>query len=158
MKNYAQSVLVRLFFRMSDQTDSIAKASGEALLAVAELLKWRQLKHLLQTQQTWRIGECLLAQDRSRAEEYCHQSLPYLKDAQATLREAAVRFIGLAARPLRDQSREKLSEICSALQTLEKDSDPSIRSLIAQTVLLLGSPREQPRSGRTLRALCCWCC
>lgn len=35
-----------------------------------------------------------LAQDRSRAEEYLSQSLPYLGDAQAALREVAVRFIG----------------------------------------------------------------
>ncbi|KAK4806342.1 hypothetical protein QYF61_017211 [Mycteria americana] len=168
------------------------RASGEALLAAAELLKWKELKHLVQTQQTWRIGECLvsttpkpwapglsprawavgsaavphlpcsspqptawscilvpwpqehspqglfstplspprtlwegglsamrgagrrvcsghlgrlcdmplplcslqLERDRSRAEEYLNRSLPYLKDAQATLREAAVRFIG----------------------------------------------------------------
>lgn len=35
-----------------------------------------------------------LAKDRSRAEEYLQQSLPYLKDPQATMREAAIRFIG----------------------------------------------------------------
>jgi len=35
-----------------------------------------------------------LAQDRSRTEEYLDQSLPYLQDAQASLRDAAVRFIG----------------------------------------------------------------
>ena len=35
-----------------------------------------------------------LAQDRSRAEEYVQQSLPYLRDAQAPVREAAIRFIG----------------------------------------------------------------
>jgi len=35
-----------------------------------------------------------LAQDRSRDEEYLDQSLPYLQDAQASLRDAAVRFIG----------------------------------------------------------------
>jgi len=35
-----------------------------------------------------------LARDRSRAEEYVEQSLPYLRDAQAPVREAAVRFIG----------------------------------------------------------------
>ncbi|KAK4806335.1 hypothetical protein QYF61_017204, partial [Mycteria americana] len=94
MKNDMWRVLVPLFLRMSDQTDSVAKASGEALLAAAELLKWKELRHLVQTQQTWRIGECLLERDRSRAEEYLNRSLPYLKDAQATLREAAVRFIG----------------------------------------------------------------
>ena len=41
-----------------------------------------------------------LVQDRSRAEEYLNQSLPYLEDAQAPLREAAVRFIG-EPQPLR---------------------------------------------------------
>lgn len=35
-----------------------------------------------------------LVQDRSRVEDYLSQSLPYLKDAQVTLRETAVRFIG----------------------------------------------------------------
>ena len=35
-----------------------------------------------------------LARDRSRAEEYLEQSLPYLQDAQASLRDAAIRFIG----------------------------------------------------------------
>ena len=35
-----------------------------------------------------------LGHDRSRVEEYLCQSLPYLRDTQATLRKAAVRFIG----------------------------------------------------------------
>ncbi|KFQ93902.1 Maestro heat-like repeat-containing protein family member 7, partial [Nipponia nippon] len=156
MKKKVRRGLLPLFFHKHDETDSVARASGEALLAAAELLKWKELKHLVQTEQTWRIGERLLLQDRSRAEEYCHQSLPYLKDAQASLREAAVRFIGLAARPLRDQSKEKLSELCSALQPMERDSNASVASLAAQTIIIiLSSPRVQPRSGSTLRALCC---
>ncbi|KAM6188800.1 uncharacterized protein WM294_015149 [Sarcoramphus papa] len=189
----------------------------------SEFLKWKKLRHLVQTQQTWRIADpeptactCILVpgpqqqsrqglfstplsppctqregglsatggagrrlcsgqlgrlcdtpiplcslqlvQDRSRAEEYLKQSLPYLEDAQAPLREAAVRFIGLAVRPLRDQSEEKLAEVCHALRTLEKDSEPSIYSLAYQTILILGSPKVQQTSRRSLRALCCWCC
>ncbi|KAM6184409.1 uncharacterized protein WM294_017128 [Sarcoramphus papa] len=147
MRKNVRQGLLPLFFHLSDQSQSVAKASGEALLAAAELLKWKQLRHLLQTQQTWRIGECLVVQDRSRAEEYCHQSLPHLKDAQATVREAAVRFIGLAARPLRDQSPEKLAEICRALKALEKDVEPSVSSLASQTVLILSPLRKQPASG-----------
>ncbi|KAK2512962.1 hypothetical protein Q9966_016270 [Columba livia] len=77
-----------------------------------------------------------LEQDRSRAQEFSSQSLPYLRDAQASLREAAVRFI--------------------ALRPLETDSKPFVRSLAAQTIVILSSPREQPRSRWTLRALCCW--
>ncbi|KAM6225827.1 maestro heat-like repeat-containing protein family member 7 [Porphyrio hochstetteri] len=110
MKKSLQRSLLPLFFHMHDKADSVTKAAGEALLAVAQLLKWKELQDLVQTQQTWRIGECLLRKDGSRAEEYCHQSIPYLKDAQATLQEAAVRFIGLAARLL---SQEKLPEVCS---------------------------------------------
>ncbi|KAK2511885.1 hypothetical protein Q9966_016533 [Columba livia] len=136
MKNTVRRGLLPLFFRMSDQVQSVAKVAREALLGAAELLKWKQLQHLVQTQQTWRIGECLLERDRSRAQELLSQSLPYLRDAQASLREAAVRFI--------------------ALQPLEWDSEPSICSLAAQTIRILGNPREQPRSRWTLRGLCCW--
>lgn len=66
------------------------------------------------------------------------------------------RFRGVWAIPA--QTRRFSSALfpsVAALQTLGEDSDPSIRSLIAQTVLMLGSLMEQPRSGRTLRALCC---
>ncbi|XP_069644235.1 maestro heat-like repeat-containing protein family member 7 [Haliaeetus albicilla] len=158
MRKNVRRSLLPLFFHMSDQTESVAKASREALLVAAKLLKWKRLKHLTRTQQTGRIGECLLVQDRSRVEEYLSQSLPYLKDAQVTLREAALKFIGLAARHLGDESEEKLSEICNALQLLEKDAELSVSSLAAQTMLTLRSPREQPTSGWTLWALCCWSC
>ncbi|KAK2514661.1 hypothetical protein Q9233_014817 [Columba guinea] len=123
IKSYVHRALLPLFFRLSDQSNNVAK----------------------------------LEQNRSRAQEFLSQSLPYLRDAQASLREAAVRFIGLAARPLRDRrEEEKLAEICSALQPLEQDREPSICSLAAQTIRILGNPREQPRSRWTLRALCCW--
>jgi len=39
---------------------AVLQASRGALLAVAELLRWNQLRHLVWTQQTWRIGKCLL--------------------------------------------------------------------------------------------------
>ncbi|KAK2511277.1 hypothetical protein Q9966_016674 [Columba livia] len=77
-----------------------------------------------------------LEQNRSRAQEFLSQSLPYLRDAQASLREAAVRFI--------------------ALRPLETDSKPFVRSLAAQTIAILSSPREQPQSRWALQALCCW--
>ncbi|KAM6100881.1 LOW QUALITY PROTEIN: ATPase family AAA domain-containing protein 2-like, partial [Pterocles gutturalis] len=58
-----------------------------------------------------------LRRDRSRAEEYLCQSLPYLEDAEASVREAALRFIGLAARHLRGRSEEKLEEICEGVSS-----------------------------------------
>ncbi|OPJ88813.1 hypothetical protein AV530_003989 [Patagioenas fasciata monilis] len=159
MKKQVGRVLLPLFFHMNDQVESVAKVSREALLAAAEFLQQKQLKYLTQMQQTWRIGECLLLQDRSRAEEYLQQSMLYLKDVQATMREEATRFIGLAARHLQDQSEEKLHNICNALWPLEKDTDLSVRSLAAQTILILQSARGRPTSQGTLRALCCcWPC
>ncbi|XP_029862371.1 maestro heat-like repeat-containing protein family member 7 [Aquila chrysaetos chrysaetos] len=136
MKKKIRRVLVPLFFHMSDQTESVAKASGEALLTCADLLKRKKLKQLAQTKQTWRIGETLLVQDRRRMEEYLHHSLPYLKDAQATLRVEAIRFI--------------------ALQPLVNDAEPSVRSLATQTLLILAP--LQPTSGWSLRRLCCGLC
>lgn len=41
-----------------------------------------------------RLSSLQLMKDKSRAEEFLHQSLPYLRDPQATVREVAVRFIG----------------------------------------------------------------
>ncbi|KAK2514243.1 hypothetical protein Q9966_015830 [Columba livia] len=136
MKNMVRLGLLPLFFRMSDQVQSVAKVAREALLGAAELLKWKQLEDLVQAQQKWRIGESLLEQDRSRAEEYLSQSLLYLRDAQASLREAALRFI--------------------AIQPLEQDSEPSICSLATQTIVTVCSSWKRPRSRWTLRALCCW--
>ncbi|XP_039246541.1 uncharacterized protein LOC120325136, partial [Pipra filicauda] len=94
MRKEVWRALVPLLFRMSDQVPSVAKASREALLAAAELLKWKTLKHLLQRERLWELGACLLQKNRSRAEDFIHQSLPYLQDPQANVRLAAVRFIG----------------------------------------------------------------
>ncbi|KAM9612014.1 maestro heat-like repeat-containing protein family member 7 [Morphnus guianensis] len=132
MKKKIRRVLVPLFFHMNDQSESVAKASGEALLTCADLLKRKELKQLARTKQTRRIGEALLVQDRRRMEEYLHHSLPYLKDAQATLRVEAIRFI--------------------ALQPLVNDAEPSVRSLATQTLLILAP--LQPTSGWSLRRLC----
>ncbi|XP_064496356.1 maestro heat-like repeat family member 5 [Pseudopipra pipra] len=60
MRKEVWRALVPLLFRMSDQVPSVAKASREALLAAAELLKWKTLKHLLQRERLWELGACLV--------------------------------------------------------------------------------------------------
>ncbi|XP_071886067.1 maestro heat-like repeat family member 5 [Anas platyrhynchos] len=94
MKRTVHRSLLPLYFHMRDQSESVAKASGEALAVTAEFLRCKELKRLAQTEQTWRIGECLLQQDRGRVEEYLQQSQPYLHATQTDLRLEAVRFIG----------------------------------------------------------------
>ncbi|XP_071588643.1 maestro heat-like repeat-containing protein family member 7 [Heliangelus exortis] len=100
MRNQVRRGLLPLWFHMSDDTQSVAEASSQALLDAAEFLKWQQLQHVVRTEQMWRIGECLLLQDRTRAEDYLDQSLGYLHNAQASVRMEAIRFIG-EPQPLR---------------------------------------------------------
>ncbi|XP_061875446.1 maestro heat-like repeat family member 5 [Colius striatus] len=145
MKKKVRRGLVPLLFSMSDQSQSVAQASGDALVTAAELLRWKGLRRLVQSEETERIGEFLLVKDKRGTEGYLNQSLPYLQDPQAPLREAAVRFIGLAG--LRGQSQEKMSEVHSALRRVSlEDNEPAIRSLALQTSFSLSSAREQLRS------------
>ncbi|XP_031985146.1 uncharacterized protein LOC116453612 isoform X2 [Corvus moneduloides] len=113
MRRNIQSALVPLLFRLNDHLPSVAKASREALFAAAELLKWKQLKHLLQRERMWELGECLLLRRSSRAEEYMHQSLPYLRDSQSSVRLAAVRFIRSATTHMRDRDLETQTDVLS---------------------------------------------
>ncbi|XP_064531654.1 uncharacterized protein LOC135424391 isoform X2 [Pseudopipra pipra] len=153
-KSKASFIAVQLVGRLLPLFDS---ASREALLAAAELLKWKTLKHLLQRERLWELGACLLQNSRSRAEDFIHQSLPYLQDPQANVRLAAVRFIGLITRRLREQTTDSQADILSALQPLEKDWDISVSSLAARTTSILRSPCVQQRPRGLLRALrCCW--
>ncbi|XP_072716940.1 uncharacterized protein [Ciconia boyciana] len=130
------------------------QASRETLLGAAKFLKRRQLRKLLETEQTWRVSECLLVEDSSGAEEYLQQSLPYLQSPQEPLREAAVRFTGLAGRQLRDGRQEKLRVIYEALRGKVNDSSLSVSSLALQTLMILDAAVKEPPSAFRLQALC----
>nr|XP_047912268.1 uncharacterized protein LOC125181519 isoform X3 [Anser cygnoides] len=60
MKTTVRRALIPLLFRMSDETQSVAKASAVVLLACAKFLKWKQLEQLTQTEDIWRIWEYLV--------------------------------------------------------------------------------------------------
>ncbi|XP_021237043.1 maestro heat-like repeat family member 5 [Numida meleagris] len=157
MKKNVRRGLLPLLFHMSDETPSVAQASRETLVACAKCLKWKELKHKAREENIVGIRKCLLQQDRSRVEGYLWQSLPYLKDSQASLRSEAVKFIGLALQHSWDQTEEKLNEICSALQPLEDDADPAVCNLARGTILMLSRQRQQASSARSrLAALWCW--
>ncbi|KAJ7399957.1 putative ATP-dependent RNA helicase YTHDC2 [Pitangus sulphuratus] len=68
------------------------QASWETLLQATKFLKKWNLEELLETDEMWRFGECLLAEDRSRANEYLRQSVSYLHSPQKSVREAAIRL------------------------------------------------------------------
>ncbi|XP_077645986.1 uncharacterized protein LOC110483345 [Lonchura striata] len=159
MRRNSWEALVQLVLHMSDQVPSVAKASKNAVLAVAELLGWEELKQLANREQTWMMGECLLAKDSGRAEQFLQDTKPYLLNPQAPIREAALRFIGLAARRLMEQNEDAVTAVLGGLQTMKaRERNPSIRSLADQTGLILTSLKDRQKSGFSLRSLCCWCC
>ncbi|XP_068779248.1 maestro heat-like repeat-containing protein family member 7 [Struthio camelus] len=153
MKQLARQGLLPLFFHLSDPHLGAAQAAQAALVEAAKLLRWKQLRKLAKTLQTWRIGECLLQEAGPVASEYVSCSCRYLEDPRAPLREQAVRFIGLAGQLL-DWREEKLEEMCSLLQRLDNDSSPTVRCLGISTIFILQAPRKASPSGFTIRALC----
>ncbi|XP_068034290.1 uncharacterized protein [Anomalospiza imberbis] len=115
--------LLPLFFYCHDENQRIAKASQETLLRVAEFLKRRKLKQLVKKEQLWKFAERLLEEDRSRVAEHLRQTLPYLDSPQEPLREAAVRFMGMAGVLLMGQQEElhALSQGAALDQTQEQE-------------------------------------
>ncbi|XP_027766115.1 uncharacterized protein LOC114072413, partial [Empidonax traillii] len=106
LKSHVNQSLMPLFFYWHDENQQVAEASWKALLRAAWLLKRRDLVELLKTEQPWRFSECLLEKDKSRVAQYLCQALPYLESPQEPVREAVLRFIGIAGRYLRGQQVE----------------------------------------------------
>ncbi|XP_003643101.3 uncharacterized protein LOC100858097 isoform X2 [Gallus gallus] len=158
MRKNVRRGLLPLLFRNSDETSSVAEAAGETLLACAKFLNWQELKHQAEKRNMVGIRECLLQQDRKRVDKYLQQSLLYLRDSQAAMRQEALSFIGLAW-VYWDQSEEMRKKIYSVLHPLERDSHPTIRSLATSTILMLRYSRQQAKSGGgRLVELRCWPC
>ncbi|XP_068877586.1 maestro heat-like repeat-containing protein family member 7 [Aphelocoma coerulescens] len=145
LKSHVRQSLLPLSFHCHDESQHVAEVSRETLLCAARFLKRRDLEQMLQLDQTWRFGEGLLAEDRSRAAEHLRRALPYLRSPQTALREAAVRFIGIAGRHLRRQ-KEELQLICEALEDMTDDISPAVSRLAAQTLYVLRAAKSAPYS------------
>eukprot|EP00075_Anas_platyrhynchos_P014458 XP_027303711.1 uncharacterized protein LOC113841222 isoform X3 [Anas platyrhynchos] len=159
MKKTVHRAIIPLLFRMRDNTESVAKASAEVLLACAKFLKWKQLEQLAQTEDISKIGGYLLKQKRSRVEGYLQQSLTYLEDDQTSLRKMAVKFVGFAVGSAGIRSEEKLNELIQALQLVVKDVDSSVCITAAHTILKLRSRIKTPIPlWDRLAECCCWPC
>ncbi|XP_061225252.1 maestro heat-like repeat family member 5 [Neopsephotus bourkii] len=147
MQRQVRRSLVPLVLHMSDEMESVAKAPQEALWAAAKVLKCKGLSPHVETLERWRTVELLLEQEQSRAEEYVGQSLLYLQHAQVSVRLAAVRFIGLAARCLKDNSRDMLLKVWEVLTTIPRPWCPSHAAWIGQS----GAAGQRLRPGHPHR-------
>ncbi|OXB59221.1 hypothetical protein ASZ78_013307 [Callipepla squamata] len=132
MKKNVRGGLLPLLLRMSDEIPSVAQAAGETVVTCAKFLRWKRLKRAAQEQNTLRIRDCLLCENRKRVVGYLRQSLPYLKDPQASVRFEAVRFI--------------------PLQPSEDDDHLGVRSLATATILMM-KPKKPPASNKKERSL-----
>ncbi|XP_025055622.1 maestro heat-like repeat-containing protein family member 7 [Alligator sinensis] len=153
MKMYVLKSFVSLFFHLEDVNPKVSESSWDTLFTAAALLGWTEIQPLIQRKETWKICECLLMRNRRRADDFLMESLVYIESPQDPIREAAVRFIGLAARQIEDQNEEKLHKLCSILNDLLLDQKPSVSTLASQTLLILKVTWNQPAAGCTLGAL-----
>ncbi|XP_074402843.1 uncharacterized protein LOC141730107 [Zonotrichia albicollis] len=142
LKTPLRKSLLPLFFHCHDENQRVVQASQKTLLCVAEFLKRRDLERLLKSKKLWKFAEFLLAEDRSRAAEQLRRALRYLQSPQEPLREAAVRFMGMAGRHLRGQQQE-LQLICTALERLMEDTSSAVSHLALETLHVLRAIQRQ---------------
>ncbi|CAN8201117.1 unnamed protein product, partial [Coccothraustes coccothraustes] len=133
LKSIVDQSLPPLFFHCHDENQHVARASRETLHCAAGFLKRRELEQLVEREKLLMFSEVMLAEDRSRAAEHLRRALPYLQSPQEPLREAAVRFMGMAGQHLRGQPGE-LQVICEALQALRRDDSPSQTNIVVQEI------------------------
>ncbi|XP_056351730.1 maestro heat-like repeat-containing protein family member 6 [Oenanthe melanoleuca] len=131
LKSVVCQSLLPLFIHCHNEKRCVAEAAREALHCTAKLLRRRNLENLVKTAQLWKFAECLLAEDRSRAAEHLRQALRYLRSPQEPLREAAVRFIGMAGALMRGK-KDELQVLREALQALRRDDSPSKTNIVVQ--------------------------
>ncbi|XP_064515502.1 uncharacterized protein LOC135416353 [Pseudopipra pipra] len=123
-KTLVQQSLVPLFFHCLDKNQCVAEASRETLLCAASFLKRRDLEQLLRKQQHFEFCDCLMDKDVSRRDQHLRQALPYLQSPQQPLREAAIKFMGVAAWHMKD-----LQPIMKALEVMTEDDCPSYSTM-----------------------------
>ncbi|CAM2095293.1 unnamed protein product [Caretta caretta] len=125
----------------------------DTLRSALEFLRWSQLSALVQKKELWRGCDCLVACYKGRAETFLCQAMAFVENPQAPIREAAIRFLGLTARQLDQQSQEKLDAICKVLKGFQQDSKSSVRCLALQTMLILKACKKHRPARASLRTL-----
>uniref|UniRef100_A0A803VUA9 Maestro heat like repeat family member 6 n=1 Tax=Ficedula albicollis TaxID=59894 RepID=A0A803VUA9_FICAL len=92
LERIVRQSLFPLFRHLHDKNQFVAEASWETLLQATIFLKRWNLQQLLESEELWRFGECLLKEERDRADGYLRQSVMYLQSPQKSIREAAMRL------------------------------------------------------------------
>ncbi|XP_027488190.1 uncharacterized protein LOC113941230, partial [Corapipo altera] len=150
LKSHVYLRLVPFYFNWYDENQRVAEASRRALFGATRFLKWRDLEHLVTMEQPWRFPECLLEKDRNRVGQYVRQALPYLESPEEPLRKLAIKFLGIAARSMK-QEQPELQLICQALQGMT-DDNPAVLNLARETLQIIRTARVSKLYIQHLRA------
>ncbi|XP_039245143.1 maestro heat-like repeat-containing protein family member 6 [Pipra filicauda] len=140
LKPHVYLSLVPFYFNWHNENQRVAEASWRALFGAARFLQWRDLEDLVTMEQPWRFPECLLEKDRSRVGQYVRQALPFLESPEKPLRKLAIKFLGIAARSMK-QEQPELQLICQALQDITDDS-PAVSNLARETLQIIRAVRR----------------
>ncbi|XP_072214283.1 maestro heat-like repeat-containing protein family member 7 [Excalfactoria chinensis] len=140
----AERSLLPLFIHMNEDIPNVAQAAQKALIHAAKLLGWQQLQRLARAAEVWMIADCLLQKRGRVAERFLEQTLPHLHSPQAPVREAAVRFLGMMGRKLKNENPRAASGIRRALQAAKDDAEPAVRCLVRQTLLTFSALGDGP--------------
>ncbi|CAM4616839.1 unnamed protein product [Lepidochelys kempii] len=153
MKEHVLRSLVPLLLLLYDERPNVSQVCWDTLRSALEFLRWSQLSALVQKKELWRGCDCLVACYKGRAETFLCQAMAFVENPQAPIREAAIRFLGLTARQLDQQSQEKLEAICNVLKGFQQDSKSSVRCLALQTMLILKACKKHRPARASLRTL-----
>ncbi|XP_074978773.1 maestro heat-like repeat-containing protein family member 7 [Caretta caretta] len=153
MKEHVLRSLVPLLLLLHDERPNVSQVCWDTLRSAVEFLRWSQLGALLQKKELWRGCDCLVACYKRRAETFLCQTMAFLENPQAPIREAAIRFLGLTARQLDQKSLEKLDAIFNVLKGLQQDSKSSVRCLASQTMLILNACKKHRPARASLQTL-----
>ncbi|CAM5130584.1 unnamed protein product, partial [Natator depressus] len=143
MKEHVLQSLVPLLLLLHDERPNVSQVCWDTLRSALEFLRWSQLGALVQKKELWRGCDCLVACYKGRAETFLCQAMAFVENPQAPIREAAIRFLGLTARQLDQQSQEKLEAICNALPEANPVSRASMEA--AQLTLAIRSTLNTTR-------------
>ncbi|XP_074978779.1 maestro heat-like repeat-containing protein family member 2A [Caretta caretta] len=153
MKEHVLRSLVPLLLLLHDERPNVSQVCWDTLRSAVEFLRWSQLSALVQKKELWRGCDCLVACYKGRAETFLCQAMAFVENPQAPIREAAIRFLGLTARQLDQQSQENLDAICKVLKGFQQDSKSSVSCLALQTMLILKACKKHRPARASLRTL-----
>ncbi|CAM4688026.1 unnamed protein product [Lepidochelys olivacea] len=153
MKEHVLRSLVPLLLLLHDERPNVSQVCWDTLRSALEFLRWSQLSAHVQKKELWRGCDCLVACYKGRAETFLCQAMAFVENPQAPIREAAIRFLGLTARQLDQQSQEKLEAICNVLKGLQQDSKSSVRCLALQTTLILNACKKHRPARASIQTL-----